>query len=210
MIRRLIAPIALVAFMMPGISAAAGDLAQAEKMISTVTESAVHEVVAANVTQEEKIARFRSMFSGYFDVPSIARFVIGRYWRGAPQVEQDRFITLFHEVNIYTWARRFNEYNGQKLVVTQVTPDGDKGAFVDTAILQDGNQPPFNVRWRLRERDDTEFGWQIVDIVIEGVSMAITYRSDYSSLLAANGGDLSKLNDMLTQRVAELKANQPS
>lgn len=210
MLRRLIAPILVVIVTLSGTAANAGDLSKAEKMIATVTESAVHDVVAANVSQTEKIQRFRDMFTGYFDLDSVSRFVVGRYWRTAPDSEQARFTQLFHEVNIYTWARRFKDYNGQKLIVAQVTADGDKGAFVDTLVRQDNNQPAITVRWRLREREGTEYGWQIVDIVIEGVSMAITYRSEYSSLLSANNGDLAKLNDLLAAQIIQLKAEQPS
>ena len=43
---------------------------------------------------------------------------------------------------------------------------------------------------------------QILDIVPEGVSMAITFRSEYGSFVKANGGDLGKLIETLRQKLA--------
>ena len=98
---------------------------------------------------------------------------------------------LFEDVIVYTWSHRFSEYDGQTINVRGTTPDGDTGTVVDSAIVdQDGQTVA--VQWRLRMREE---GLRIVDVIIEGVSMAITYRQDYASVIRQNGG----LNGLLTQ-----------
>lgn len=206
LIARLV-PAVLVAVTLLGIGPAAraveGDTAK--DFVATVAQKGIEEVVAAELPQAEKISRFRDLFTTYFDVPSIARFVLGRYWRQATPEEQERFVELFKEVNVYTWARRFKDYSGQELQVVASQPDGDKGAFVETRVQQTGGQEPLSVRWRLRARDNGPMGLQIVDLVVEGVSMAITYRSEYASVIESKGG-VGALNDLLAEQLDRLKS----
>lgn len=185
-------------------AARALDVDQAKAFVDTVARQGIEDVVQADLPQDEKIARFRDLFTTYFDVPSIARFVLGRYWRQASPEEQQRFVELFKEVNVYTWARRFKDYSGQELAVVAAQMDGDKGAFVDTRVDQTGGQAPMSVRWRLRAREDGPMGMKVVDLVVEGVSMAITYRSEYASVIEGQGG-VKALNDLLEQQVSRLK-----
>lgn len=186
-------------------AASAQDLEKARRVVSEVAEVGVSEVLKSDLSQAEKIERFRDLFTTYFDIPSIGRFVLARYWRPASEQEQGRFLSLFQEVNVFTWARRFGDYNGQELTIGQAMPDGENGAIVDSSVEQGGGQQPIRVQWRLRERGDT---YKVVDLVIEGVSMAITYRSEYSAIIASKGGQVSGLNDMLADQVARLKAEQ--
>jgi phospholipid transport system substrate-binding protein len=186
-------------------SASAQDTAKARQVVAKVAEVGISEVVGANLPQAEKIDRFRNLFVTYFDVPSIGRFVLGRNWRTATPQEQEKFLDVFQEVNVFTWSRRFGDYSGQDLVIGQAVPDGDSGAIVDSTVEQAGGQQPIQVQWRLRERGDT---YKVVDLVIEGVSMAITYRQEYNAVIQQNGGSVGALNDLLASQLARLRAEQ--
>lgn len=196
--------LAVVLALRPG-AAAAQDLEKARKVVAEVAEVGVTEVLNSSLSQAQKIERFRDLFTTYFDIPSIGRFVLARSWRAADAAQQERFLALFQEVNVFTWARRFGDYSGQKLAIGQATPDGENGAIVDTSVEQAGGQQPIRVQWRLRERGDT---FKVVDLIIEGVSMAITYRSEYNAVIASKGGDVGALNDLLASQVDRLKAEQ--
>lgn len=187
--------------------AGAQDLEKARSLVQVIAEQGISDVVNAPIPHEQKIERFSDLFATYFDIPSIARFVLGRHWRSATPEEQERFVELFRQVNVYTWARRFKDYSGQELAVTNVQPDGDKGALVETRVEQVGGQQPLIVTWRLRERGDT---FKVVDLIVEGVSMAITYRSEYGSVIAQHGDHVGRLNDLLAQQLERLRAEQPS
>lgn len=182
----------------------AQDLDEARRVVATVADVGVTQVVGADLPQAEKISRFRDLFTTYFDVPSIGRFVLGHNWRPAPPEEQERFLELFQEVNVFTWARRFGDYDGQALTIGGATADGPGGAFVDSVVEQTGGQPPIRVQWRLRQRDE---GFKVVDLIIEGVSMAITYRQEYNAVIQ-QAGSLAALNDRLAAQLARLKAEQ--
>lgn len=171
-----------------------------DAFIKAVSERAIDEILTPEVSTDTRIEKFETLLEDAFDLEAVGRFVVGRAWRSASEEERDRFLELFKTFNVFNWGSRFDEYGGQKLAVTNVVPDSDKGHFVETRIGNPDGKP-FIVTWRVRNRDD---GLRIVDISVEGIWMSQTWRSEYASVLKDRGG-LSGLNEVLEQRVEEMR-----
>lgn len=169
-------------------------------LIEQFSQIGITEILAAPSTQKEKADKFRVLFKDFFDIPAIGRFVLGRAARGAADADMEKFGALFEDVIVYTWSRRFSEYKGQTLKVKDNVPDGDDGAVVNSVIVGNDGQN-FNVAWRLRKRAD---GYRIVDVIIEGVSMAITYRQEYATVIQQSGS-IGGLIAQMDKQVADLK-----
>ncbi len=185
---------------LPAFAQAAQDPA---KFVEAFAQNAIVEILTANIPQAEKQKRFRDMFKRDFDIPAIGRFVLGRFSRGVAPADQQSFDTLFEDVIVYTWSRRFSEYNGQTLKVVGSGADGDQGALVKSTVVGKGGDS-FAVDWRLRRRPD---GYKVVDVIVGGVSMAITYRNEYANIIGQNGG-MPGLIAQLKQQVDTLKSQQ--
>lgn len=173
------------------------------KFVEAFAQNAIVDILTANIPQAEKQKRFRDMFTRDFDIPAIGRFVLGRFSRNVQPAEQQSFDTLFEDVIVYTWSRRFSEYNGQTLKVTGSTADGEAGSLVKSTVVGKGGDS-FAVDWRLRKR---EGGYKVVDVIVGGVSMAITYRNEYANIIGQNGG-VPGLITQLKQQVDMLKSQQ--
>ncbi|MBY0510922.1 MAG: ABC transporter substrate-binding protein [Rhodospirillaceae bacterium] len=189
--------------LLPSVVFAQGTSNVAATFVGDFAQKGIADILAAPIPNTEKQQRFREMFKQYFDLPGIGRFVLTRYWKAATPEEQTKFTSLFEDVIVYTWSRRFSEYNGQTLKVTGEQPDGGDGMLVKSTIVGKNNTN-FGVDWRLRKRGD---GLKVLDVVIEGVSMAITYRQDYSTVISQTGSFAGLLAQMEKQ-VADLKQQQ--
>lgn len=187
----------------PHLAAHAQVSADPAAFVGDFAQKGIADILAAQIPNTEKQQRFRAMFKEYFDLPGIGRFVLTRFWKAATPEEQAKFTTLFEDVIVYTWSRRFSEYNGQTLKVTGNQADGDNGSLVKSTIIGKNNAS-FTVEWRLRKRPE---GLKVLDVVIEGVSMAITYRQDYSTIISQTGSFAGLLAQMEKQ-VADLKLQQ--
>jgi len=168
--------------------------------INHFAEVGIDDILSANINEADKTERFRNLFNEGFDIPAIGRFVLTRNWRRANDTEKQEFVGLFEDVIVYTWSRRFSKYDGQTIDVRGTTPDGETGTLVDSAIV-DSNGESISVQWRLRQREE---GLRIVDVIVEGVSMAITYRQEYASVIRQRGG-LNGLLALLRQQVSALE-----
>ena len=184
-----------------GISSAnAGiDAKGAEDFVKQLTKEGVEQIVNADVSQEEKNARFYKLFTENLDMNKIGQFVLGRYWRSATKEQREEFIKVYRELNTKTWSARFDEFKGKNFVFKGTSPLNSKNSqnqiFVDTEVPME-NAKPAKVAWRV---EDNKGKYQIVDIVIENVSLAISARNEYTAVI-------QKSPDGIDGLITELKS----
>ena len=176
---------------------------EAGAFIQGLAQQAISTVAQRDLSDNERNDRFRRLFVASFDLPEISRFVLARYWRAATPDQQQDFIKLFQEMQVLNWAQRFKSYNGESLVVTGSAKDGERNFIVDSQLNRP-SAPPMPVQWKVDQAEDGKL--KVTDIVVEGVSMAITNRSDYNSLLQGNGGKIEALLSALKTKIDQMRA----
>ncbi|MGF1593650.1 MAG: phospholipid-binding protein MlaC [Kiloniellaceae bacterium] len=191
--------VAIVAIWLQPAASAALDTMQAANFLANLQEQAASRLGDASVSEKEKEEHFRKLFNENFDVPAIGRFVIGRYWRGASEADRGAFLKVFEDAMVQRFLPLLAENSSERFQIGTVTRDStnEDTAFIDSRIDRTEGEP-VRVSWRVRLTDG-EF--KILDIVAEGVSMAITLRSEYGSVLRQNGGKLPPLTEALREKV---------
>ena len=169
-----------------------------------MTEMGDHVLKIINDKQTPEAQRkqeFKQVVDTAFDVPKIARFVLGHYWLTASDDEKQQFTKSFETYMIQVYWSRFNSYNGESFKVTGSQDGGSGNVQVMTDILRPGSgQAPVKVTWSLTKTGDT---YKIRDAGLEGVSQALTYRDEFASILERGGGKVSALTDQLNERTKQ-------
>ena len=147
--------------------------------------------------------RFRQLFHADFDCPGIARFVLGRYWRDASEEEQKDFVKLFEEYVVFVYTARLSNFGGQDFKIRGSRSDGD-GVMVSTDVFSPGGSSPLKIDWRLVSDNTT---YKINDVIVEGVSMLVTQRSEFASIVQRNGGQVRGLLAMMREKNASASAH---
>ncbi len=189
----------------PTVAVPAGDdeIAQgARRFITQLAAQANTLLVDDSITPRERNNRFRNMFVESVDVPEVARFVLGRYWRKAKADEREEYLRLFEELVVGTWAPRFADYDKDKDKFTIVGTRAERPDFARvSSVLSFGESDSLRVDWWIGRRANT---YRIVDIVVEGVSMRVTHRSEFGSVIRSNGGRLEGLLQALRKKTKQL------
>lgn len=179
------------------------DAAKAEEFIKKTTSEGIEQIINANVSQEEKDKRFYKLLNNALDLDFIGQFVLGRNWKTASSEQRKEFITVYRDLNIATWSKRFNEFKGKSFIFKGTTPSSSKGQiFVNSVVPMDQGEPA-KVLWRVREKAGD---FKIVDIVIEGVSLAQASRSEYTTFIKNNPGGLDALIKDLNAKLKQQQA----
>ncbi len=161
------------------------------------------EVLADNSLNDALRQRaFRNLLTAGFDVKSISRFVLGRYWRKATEAERAEFTGLFEDLVVATYSRKFSDYSGQTLKVEAIRTENEKMAAVASRILRQGGEP-IRIDWRLLRRGES---WRIVDVVVEGMSMVLSQRSEYAAVIKSDGGKIEGLLVKLREKTTRLRS----
>lgn len=161
----------------------------AEKMIADLGEQAIT-ALKRTTDKEERQKEFNRLLNKHFDMDTIARFALGRYWNQATAQEQEEYTALFKTMVIKVYSKRFEEYTGQDFTVTGSKPAGRDDVVVNSLIVPQGSGPRVTVDWRVRNG-------KIIDVMVEGVSMSVTQRSEFASVIQRGGGKVSALIDHL-------------
>lgn len=201
--RRVVLGLAAV-FLAAGLSlpVRAGAVEGPGKFLVELTERAISQLTEPGLADDEQERRFHRLLNEGFDLPEIGRFVLGRYWRGASEAQRSGFLTVFEDLMVHRFLPLFAEFSVERFEIGASKPFKNNPNFISVAsrlLRLEGE--PIKIAWRMRERDGD---YKIVDIVAEGVSMAVTLRSEYVSVLKRNRGDISALIDTLRAKIAGL------
>lgn len=169
------------------------DTQGAQTFISGMAQQAIDFLADQSISREQKAQEFKKLLSSSFDMKTIGRFALGRYWKAATPAQQSEYQALFEKMVVQVYSERFKDYEGQKLTVESSAPEGEKDVLVTSYIVPESG-PKVRVDWRVRNKDGRH---RIVDIIVEGVSMAVTQRSEFASVIQAGGGNVSALLDHL-------------
>lgn len=168
----------------------------ARSFVGTLGQQAI-QVLGPTVAPAVRVARFRELFHNDFDVPGIGRFVLGRYWHTATPQEQQEFLQLFQEYIVRAYSARLGEYGGEPFRVTGARPSGDETVVASQIVRQNGS--PIEVDWYLIGRPGA---FKITDVYVGGVSMKVTQRDEFGSVIQRNGGRVAALIGQLQQKLA--------
>jgi phospholipid transport system substrate-binding protein len=165
-------------------AAAADANPAASAFMQTLGNEAIRDLTDPAVPKAEREARFRRLLNDHFDMAAISKFVLGRYWRSADESQREEFRKLFEDFIVGSYSARFGEYRGEAFKVAGSSVDNAGSIIVHSRIDMPSSED-IRVDWRLRGTD-AEFS--IVDIIVEGVSMAVTQRSEFASVIQSRGG----------------------
>jgi len=200
--RRLAVGLAMaVLIAIPGTNRAEAATGSPDAFMSTLGDQVIQLIGNQQAPAAERKQQFTVLMNQSFDVDGIARFVLGRYWRTASDSERQQFEQVFDKYMIDVYWGHFNQYTGQRFVVTKKTPEGTDTTLVSSQIVQPSGQQPVNVVWRVVDHGGK---YQISDVSIEGVSELVTYRQEFASAISQNGGSVTTLINQLRQKDQEI------
>jgi phospholipid transport system substrate-binding protein len=170
--------------------------ANPQDFVQNMGDKAFASLSEEGLSQDQRTERFRGLLNEAFDLPRIARFTLGRYWRTATDKEKTEFIALFEKFVIQAYSNRFQDMSGQKLNVINAREVSASQALVLSEIEIPG-KAPVKINWRVRSKDDAH---KIVDVLVQGISMSVTQRDEFASVIRKTGGKVDGLIKALRRK----------
>ena len=173
------------------------ELQNAKSFVKAVADEGISFLSNDSLSKEQQISEFKKILKKSFSMKSIARFSLGRYWKSATKKEQAEYMDLFEKMVLNVYANRFSDYTGQELQITGAKPQGKRDILVNSLIVSNKENFKIKVDWRIRSKNGQN---KIIDIIVEGVSMSVTQRSEFASIIQRGGGKVEALLKELRKR----------
>lgn len=195
---------ALIALPAGGAVAQQVDIARATSFIQATGEELVGAINAVSAPVAQRRERVAQILRRAVDVDGVGRFILGRHWRAATPEQQQEYMQLFEQVLIRNLSARFGEFQGVRFALGRTQQRTEEDVLVNT-IVERPNTQPFALDWRVAEISGQP---KVVDVIAEGTSLRLTTRSEYSSVISRNGGNVSALLTAMRQQVQQLASRE--
>ena len=150
-------------------------------------------------SEAERAQKLFRFVDNVVDIPAIARFTMGRYWRQASEQQRAEFKKLFRGYVAYSVADRIKALAGASIKVQKVVPvKASKAKDVLVICRIDiGRGRSLAVVWRVRK---TKAGPRLVDVIVDGISMAVVQREEFASVIRAQDGNIGSFLTALREK----------
>jgi phospholipid transport system substrate-binding protein len=157
----------------------------------------VVKVLQQNLPREKTGEQLNAIWLQAFDVDGIGRAVLGKNWKKASDEQRKAYMELFPKYVAKLYAIQFSDYAGQSFAVKGTKPGAD-GTTIVNAEIDTPNSDPIKLDFIVQSGGQ---GPKVTDVKVEGVSLLVTKRSEFDSVVAQKGID--GLIQALRQKVGE-------
>ena len=187
MIKRLMT--ALMALWLVGVAPLAPAAEDPTAVVRDTAEKVLNSLRTDRARYQDDQALFQLVRDVVFpriDRERTAQWVLGANWRTATPAQREQFIAEFSDLLLRTYGTALRQYDSEKLnyLPTQAAAGADRVTVRTEIIRPDG--PKVSVDYLLTNRSGE---WKVYDIIIENVSMVVTYRSEYAAIIKRDGMD---------------------
>ncbi|PTE22089.1 ABC transporter [Cereibacter changlensis JA139] len=176
---------------LPWQPAQALDVNTARNLVTRAIDE-VNRIINSGRSEQQMYGDFERMFVQYADVPAIARTALGVAGRGASRAEMAAFTKAYQGYISRKYGSRFREFIGGEIKVTDARPLKSSVEVISTAYLR--GEAPFELRWHVSDKGGKPM---FFNIIIEGVNMLASERTEIGAMLDRQRGSIAGLTEAL-------------
>ncbi|MGB0505192.1 MAG: MlaC/ttg2D family ABC transporter substrate-binding protein [Pikeienuella sp.] len=180
------------AMAVPASSAIALTQSDAEEFVRGAV-TALRNLIDQGAEGEAGAAKFVALLEDKAALPQLGKFAVGRAWRSMSSSQKENYQSAFRSYVAQTYAKRFGDYAGEDIVVTGSVDAGRKGVLVKSELVRPSSAA-IEIEWLVTDRLGP---LKLADLLFEGVSLSITMRELFGSMLDKRNGDIDRfINDL--------------
>ena len=163
------------------------------------TADKASEALNKRLSKKEKMEQLKIIAKKTVDIKGIGNYSLGAYRKDLSDQKKDEYFDIFEQYFLKSFASRLAEYTDPKIRVDSQKKLNDKYTMVSSTLLATSEKPEIKIDWRVVTKNpDNPL---IIDVIIEGVSLAKVQREEFNSIIQSNDGDINALFKTLREFV---------
>ena len=144
-----------------------------------------------NLSKDLKISKLKVIALKTVDIRGIGFYSLGKHRKKMSDQKKEEYLEVFTKYFLKTFASRLAQYSDPKILVNSQKKLNDKYTMVSSVLIATEDKPEVKVDWRVVTKDpDNPL---IIDVIIEGVSLAKVQKQEFYSIIQSNDGDINAL-----------------
>ena len=146
-------------------------------------------------SKEEKINKLKNIAKETVDIDGIGLYTLGSYRKGLSDNQKEKYLDLFEEYFLKTFASRLAEYSNPEIKVSNSKKLNENYSMVSSSLVATEQRPEVKIDWRIYTKNPENL--LIRDLIIEGLSLARTQKEEFASIIQSNDGEIEALFETL-------------
>ena len=163
---------------------------EADVFIQSVVNRAA-KTLGGNLNKKERIEKLKEIARDTVDIDGIGRYTLGSYKNDITDSQMTEYKVLFREYFLKTFASRLAEYSNPEIEVVSKKKLNKNYTMVSSVLVGTEQRPEVNIEWRVSTKNPDNL--LIMNLIIEGLSLARTQKEEFSSIIQSNNGDINAL-----------------
>ena len=148
-------------------------------------------ILAKNFTREQKIEKLKSIAEKTVDFRGIGYYSLGAHRKNLSDDKKKEYLDVFKKYFLKSFSSRLAEYTDPKIRVDSQKKLNEKYTMVSSVLMATEEKPEVKIDWRIVTKNPDKP--LIIDVVIEGVSLAKVQKEEFNSVIQSNNGDINAL-----------------
>ncbi len=143
------------------------------------------------LNQDAKIIKLKTIAKKTVDIRGIGFYSLGKYRKTISDQKKKEYLDIFTKYFLKSFSSRLAQYSNPKIIVNSQKKLNDKYTMVSSVLVATNDKPEVKIEWRVITKDpDNPL---IIDLIIEGVSLAKVQKEEFYSIMQSNDGDINAL-----------------
>ncbi len=144
-----------------------------------------------SLSKDLKILKLKTIAKNTVDIRGIGFYSLGKYRKTISDQKKKEYLDIFTKYFLKSFSSRLAQYSNPKIIVNSQKKLNDKYTMVSSVLVATNDKPEVKIEWRVITKDpDNPL---IIDLIIEGVSLAKVQKEEFYSIMQSNDGDINAL-----------------
>ena len=148
-------------------------------------------ILTKNFTKEQKIEKLKSIAKEAVDIQGIGYYSLGAHRKNLSDDKKKEYLDIFEKYFLKSFSSRLAEYTDPKINVDSQKKLNEKYTMVSSVLMATQEKPEVKIDWRIVTKNPDKP--LIIDVVIEGVSLAKVQKEEFNSIIQSNDGNINAL-----------------
>ena len=144
-----------------------------------------------NLSKDLKISKLKNIALRTVDIRGIGFYSLGKHRKNMSDNKKEEYLEIFTKYFLKTFSSRLAQYSDPKIIVKSQKKLNDKYTMVYSVLIATEDKPEVKIDWRVVTKDPSNP--LIIDLIIEGVSLAKVQKEEFNSIILSNNGDVNYL-----------------
>ena len=148
-------------------------------------------ILSDDITKKQKIERLKLIAKETVFIEKVGSYSLGSFRKTLTNKQTVEYLSLFEQYFLKSFSSRLSEWTNPRINVISKKVINKNYSMVQSILMETDKRPEVKIDWRIYTKNYENP--LIVDVVIEGLSLARTQKEEFSSILNSNNGDINTL-----------------